>query len=145
MIAILSGRYEIVHPGHIKTIRREAALVDLLFVMVVDNPRAATPPEWTAELLRFCVQDLNNVQVLLDPAHFGRCTKEDLDRLPPYDVFLSANDAVTNHLRGLGVNVREINQTPGYSSTEIRNRIVEDAIEYFRKMERGGLETINSR
>jgi glycerol-3-phosphate cytidylyltransferase-like family protein len=121
--AILSGRYELLHPGHVLTIRREAIRYRYLYVYVVDNPQCAIPSSWAHQLLQMATECLGNVQVLLNPCHFGRATKEDIDRLPHYDVFLSANPSVTEHLRSMGVNVREIERTPGYSSSDVIERI----------------------
>ena len=131
--AILSGRYELLHCGHVKTIRRFAEEYDTLYVYVVDNPDSFLPAKWNAELLRYCVADLKNVFVLLDPRHFGRVTARDVATLPEHDVFLSCNPQVTEHLRGLGVNVREFERTSGYSSTDYKEKLLQEALAAWRK------------
>ena len=123
-VAILSGRYELVHPGHVRTIRRLAGHYGFLFVYVVDNPKTAIPSKDNAELLSYCVRDLGNVEIVLDPCHFGYATQEDLDRLPAHEVFLCGNPAVAKHLRDLGETVVCFSLSPGYSSTERKEKIL---------------------
>ena len=132
-IAILSGRYEILHGGHIKTIRRFAREYVLLYVYVVSNPDSIVPNQWTVELIQFCTMDLGNVQVVLNACHFGRATSADIADLPLHDVFLSCNPQVTKCLRNLGENVREFEPTAGYSSSSYKERLVMEATKDWRK------------
>ena len=131
-IAILSGRYELVHPGHIQTIRREAARFRRLYVYVVDRKSAPIPSLWSAEILRWCTMDIP-VVICLSPVHFGRATKKDIGSLPKYDIFLSANPAVSAHLRSLGVPVKDISMTVGYSSTRLKICLLRDMISSWAK------------
>jgi glycerol-3-phosphate cytidylyltransferase-like family protein len=129
--AILSGRYEILHPGHIITIRREARRFKTLYVFVVDNPANPYPSAWTKELMEYATADFPNVAIILDPRHFGKIKREDLSDIVAktigrrYDVFLSANPEVSAHLRSLGVVVEDIPRTEGYSGSELKERFNE--------------------
>lgn len=131
-IAILSGRYEIPHPGHFKTIIREAARFSRLYVYVVDKPANPYPTDWAIEMLKKCCADEavvgRDIVFIKDPRHFGKVTKEELADLPIHDVFLSANPTVTAHLRTLGENVEEIPITEGYSSSEIKDEFFSTSI-----------------
>lgn len=126
-IAILSGRYEILHAGHIKTIIREAKKYDKLYVYVVDNPKSPTPNLWVIELMNMLIPD--NVTIVLDKCHFAFATKEDIKKLPYHDVFLSANPIVTLNLKSLNVNVKSIYPTGQYSCTHIKTRILEQLMD----------------
>lgn len=130
--AILSGRYVIVHPGHIATIRRFGQIYSKLYVYIVNDPGSPWPSQWSKQLIDYCTVDMSNVKTVLDFCHFGYATEEDLVRLPEYDDFLCGNSAVSEHLRSLGVHVVEFEPTPGYSSTQIKHNILKDAVEAWR-------------
>lgn len=134
-IAVLTGRYEIVHPGHIKTIRREAPKYDKFYVFIVGNAGGVWPPEWSKELIDFCCADLGNVETVIHPCHFGYATEVDIEsiRYTGFHVFLSVNPDVTKRVRGLGVNVREIPPTPGYASRNVKGAILQQAIEIWQR------------
>ena len=135
-IAILSGRYVLCHPGHIKTIRREARRFDTLYVYIVDDPKGMVPSYWAKETIGFATKDLGNVIPILDPCHFGYATQDDIDRLPKYDVFLVAgNQQVYDQLQGLGVPVEMIPATEGYSSTDVKEGLLRDAVASWRERE----------
>jgi len=130
MIAVLSGRYDIVHPGHIKTILREAQRFDILFVYVWDkDDERVYPAEWAAEMIVMATAASGNVIVKLHPAHFGRCSKDDLSDIHYHDLILSANPQVTKHLRALGEFVEEVKPTENYSCTEVKNKIISSCTE----------------
>lgn len=132
-VAILSGRYELTHPGHIKTIRREARRFARLYVYIVDNPEGLIPSVWEKEMIDFCTIDMPTVITILDPCHFGFATQDDIDRLPAHDVFLSANPDVSERLRGLGESVEDISLTPGYSSTDLKEKLLQQAVKAWRR------------
>lgn len=132
--AILSGRFEIVHGGHICTIRRFGRIYSRLYVYIVDNPSAIMPSTWSKELIDFCTLDMDSVITVLDQCHFGYASQDDIDRLPPFDDFLCGNHYVADHLKGMGVNVVDFEQTPGYSSTNIKEAILRQAIDAWRRV-----------
>ena len=122
-IGILSGRFELLHPGHIHTIRRFGRWYRTLYVYIVDNPKLEPLINWNRQIIDYSTMDMESVITKLDPCHFGYATEDDIDRLPRYDDFLSCNKFVTSKLRALGVNVVEFERSAGYSSTEIRKII----------------------
>ena len=131
--AILSGRYEILHGGHVRTIRRFGKMYSNLYIYIVSNPDSIVPNQWTKELMDYCVIDLKNVIVVIDSCHFGYATQDDLERLPKYHDFLCGNPDVATHLRGLGVNVVEFEETSGYSSTQYKDKLLQEALTSWRR------------
>jgi len=132
-IAILSGRYELIHPGHVQTIRRFARLYKTLYVYIVDNPNSIIPIQWNKMLLDYCTIDFPNVITVLDSCHFGYATPDDIDRLPIYDDFLCGNKIVAEHLKTLGVRVVEFEESTGYSSTNLKEKILQDMVRDWRE------------
>lgn len=127
-VAILSGRYEIPHSAHVRTIRREAANYDRLIVYIVDRPGRPYPASWVKELLEMATETCGNVEFVLDQCHFGYATKSDIERLPSHDVFLCGNPRVAGRLMGLGVRVKLIEETPGYSASIIEDEFLRQAL-----------------
>ena len=127
-IAILSGRYEIIHGGHVKTIRREAANYDRLIVYIVDRPDRPYPGVWAKELLEMACEPCGNVEFRLDACHFGYASKSDIERLPSHDVFLCGNPRVAGRLMSLGVKVKLIEETSGYSASDIEDGFLRQAL-----------------
>lgn len=133
-VAILSGRYEIPHAAHVRTIRREAANYDRLIVYIVDRPGRPYPTAWAKELLEMACEVCGNVEFRMDPCHFGYATKEDIERLPAHDVFLCGNPKVAGRLMTMGVNVKMIEETPGYHTSDIESSILRQALTSWGKV-----------
>jgi hypothetical protein len=127
-IAILSGRYTIPHPAHAKTVRREAANYKRLIVYIVDSPDRPYPAAWVKEYLEMVCETCGNVEVRLDPCHFGYATKEDIARLPEYDVFLVVNPKVAIRLMSLGVNYKMIPRTEGYDASKVQEAVLAEGV-----------------
>ncbi|MFH1741308.1 MAG: hypothetical protein ABIH23_20075 [bacterium] len=128
MTAILSGRYDIVNPGHLKTIMKCAYEVERLIVMVWDcDERRDCPAAWAVEVLQWAFSDVEgaNIKIVLTPFHFGEITPAQLKELPEHDFIFAGNPDVYMHLKNIGANVRQIDETPGYHSSWIRNRIID--------------------
>jgi nicotinamide mononucleotide adenylyltransferase len=133
VIAILSGRYDIVNPGHLKTIMKCAREVERLIVMVWNcDDKRDYPAEWAQEVLQLALCDvdvendvLGTIEIVLTPFHFGEITPAQLKELPKHDIIFAANPDVYIHLRNIGANVRQMDETPGYRSSWVRSRIID--------------------
>lgn len=122
--AILSGRYDIVHPGHIKTIRAQADRFVTLRVLIADYAERVYPASWARDMIILCTRDLQ-VYVDITPVHFGYATRADIERLPDHDVFLVGNPKVYEHLKQFSdlITLEMIDECPGYSASSVKEKI----------------------
>ena len=72
MIAIMSGRFDVLHPAHLKQIALQASRVDMLYVLVWDGtPPPDTgrvyPVAWTIEILNAINWHEYKIKVCRDP------------------------------------------------------------------------------
>lgn len=126
---VLSGRYDVLHPGQVRSIEQYSYIFKFVHVLVWDgtpppHKKRSYPPEWAVELLRMSLRHRPNVSIELSQTHFGHATKESLAELPEgYDVFLSGNNLVSCCMRALGVQVIDVSRTFGYDSSTVKARL----------------------
>ena len=121
-IALISGKFDNVHPGHVVTILRLTARFDKVVVVVLNYPDQVFPIENRVQVFKDIFEHCNvNVDVMSNNEHFGFIKKEEVERLPKFDVYIAAeNYAVLEHMQKLGYTVENVPRYPGYTATDSR-------------------------
>lgn len=120
-IALFSGRFDRPHLGHIIQIGRLAQRYKKVIVVVLNYCNSFYNIGDREKVLRESVGLLKgDVEVVVNTEHFAYITKEDLNRLPDFDVYCSGNTECLAHIKTLGYEIDEIERYPGYAATKDR-------------------------
>lgn len=120
MKVLTSGRMDPPHPGHYANIIKLAKEYDEVIVVVLDSPTRRYPICYCMDVLK-CVFDALPLKVkfFVNKIHFGEITREELEKLPAFDVYSGGNLKVLKHLEDIGVNVKFIDRSYYYEASKI--------------------------
>lgn len=145
MTGLFSGRFDPAHPGHLITIADLLIKFDKLLVPVLSyrGREACTARESVAIMDGFFDRVMspmlrNKLVIFVNKHHFGRITKAQLQKYPKFDIYLSGNRQVLDHMKSLGYKTRRVKRIPAdirkkvkvdldkmYSGTEVRRILSE--------------------
>ena len=161
MRALLLGRFQPFHNGHLAIIKKILSDVDEIIIVVgssqhrdaVENPFSA---DERVEMIRRVLEaeTISGVQVYKVPdiGDDDRYPGHVMEQVPAFDIIYSGNSLVQRLFRAAGKEVRKINliKRDEYSGTEIRRRMTagedweslvpEAVIEYLDEI--GGVERV---
>jgi len=100
MKMLFSGRFDRPHLGHIITISNLMQNFDEVLVVVLDYKEQHHSVIRRVRILCDGLRYVNGtVDVISNKNHFGEITKEELDKLPAFDIYGSGNQDVLEHMR----------------------------------------------
>lgn len=102
-VALLSGRFDVVHPGHIVTILRLLKKFSRVLVVMLDYPERRYPVCYCVDILQEIFEG-RPVEILVNNVHFGEITEDQLKDFN-FDVYAAGNLKVLRHIEKLGFDV----------------------------------------
>lgn len=120
--ALISGKFDNVHPGHIATILRLGSRYSKVIVVVLDYPDQVFAVKGRVQVFKDVLEFAQgDYTVILNEEHFGFIKKEEVEKLPDFDVYIAAqNFPVLEHMQKLGYTVENVPRYPGYTATDSR-------------------------
>lgn len=121
-IALISGKFDNVHPGHIATIMRLGQRYKKVIVSVLDYPdQSYKITERVQTFKDILINAKGEYEVMSNKEHFGFIKAEEVERLPHFDVYIAAqNFPVLEHVKSLGYAVENVPRYPGYTAVDSR-------------------------
>lgn len=121
MRALISGRFDPPHCGHIRTIQKLGERFALVVVVVLDDDTEDSPAWYRMMVLRDILDSSDgHYNVISNRTHFSKITREEIESYR-CDVYCGGNDEVNRHIRiGLRFPVEELKRSYGYSATAYR-------------------------
>ena len=120
--ALISGKFDNVHPGHIVTVLRLGSRYSKVIVVVLDYPDQVFDINERVQVFKDVLRYAKgNYEVISNKEHFGFIKKEEVERLPDFDVYIAAqNYSVLEHMQKIGYTVENVPRYPGYTATDSR-------------------------
>ena len=120
--ALISGKFDNVHPGHVITIQKLGKEYDRVIVVILDYPDQVFSIEERLKTMNTILKNSRgNYEVIVNPNHFGYIEKEEMEKFPHFDVYVAAeNYSVLDHIKSLGYEVKCVKRYPGYTATDSR-------------------------
>jgi len=120
-IALTSGRYDPVSPGHIKSIIDLAKEYSLVKVVILQSSGRRYPVCLSLKVLQdhFAEMPHLNVEFIVNKTHFASVTREELKAFEPWDIYYTGNIEVLNHMESISVPCEYWERRYPYSASKI--------------------------
>ncbi len=126
---LFSGRFDKPHLSHFLTIRDLSIKYKTVYVVMLDYKGSHYPACMREHILEKMFEDYGNVCIVVNQAHFGKITKEELDEFA-FDVYGSGNEDVLKHMESLGVDCVFVPRTlDTAASDDVKYQKVKKALE----------------
>jgi len=103
-IVLFSGRFDPPHIGHLCTIIKLAQKYGVVKVPILDHPERRFPVIYCKKMIEDVLNKTKlDVKFSVNNIHFGRITKEEIDKYKPFDLYISGNLAVLRHVETIGI------------------------------------------
>ena len=120
MKALISGRFDPPHPGHIRTIQKLGLRYWEVVVVILDHKGQSFALEYRKRILEEILHaSQGNYTVLTNTKHFGFITKEEIDEFG-CDVYCGGNEDVIQHIKSMGMRCEWVDRSYDYSATAYR-------------------------
>lgn len=119
-VALISGRYDPGHIGHIVTIHRLAKEFKKIIVVILDYKEREYPAQYTKQIFgEILSYSTGNYEIHINNTHFGKITQEELDEWR-FDVYAAGNMEVLKHIESMGYDVKWMDRSYHYEATNDR-------------------------
>ena len=130
-VALISGRYDPVHIGHIVTIHRLAREFDRVIVVILDYPEREYPAKYVGQIMtEVLCGSRGSFDICVNNTHFGKITREELDEWD-FNVYVAGNMQVLKHIESMGYDVKWMDRAYHYEATN--DRIAEGVKKLIKK------------
>ena len=119
-VALISGRYDPTHIGHLITIHRLSKEFKKVIVVILDYKEREYPAQYAKQIFNEIFSySKGNYEIYINNDHFGKITKEKLDKWK-FDVYIAGNMAVLKHIESMGYEVKWMDRAYHYEATNDR-------------------------
>lgn len=130
-IMLFSGRFDRPHIGHAITLARLGAQYNTVKVVILDYPEQEYALAYRMAVLDEVCQSLRgNYEVLTNRVHFGKITREEIEKFLPFTTYGSGNQFVLSHIESLGYHVQFVPRAFDFAaSTDRRLQKIQKLLE----------------
>jgi len=101
---LFSGKFSIIHPGHMATIMKLARNYGSVKVIILDYPERKTTIDYALRVFKSIFDNtVLDISFFVSPIHFGSITRSEIDEFKPFDLYASGNMSVLKHIEEVGV------------------------------------------
>lgn len=121
MRALISGRFDPPHCGHVKTILDIGDTHGNVTVVVLDHEGQKFESWYRAQILREILERDHRgaYTITVNTTHFGNITKEELDSYG-CEVYCGGNEEVNERIKSLGMTVINVPRSYDFSASTYR-------------------------
>jgi len=117
---LFSGKFSIVHSGHISTIMNLAAEFGKVKVVILDYEGRETTVDAALKVFYSIFKySFLDVKFYVSKIHFGKITLDQLRDYEPFDIYASGNMKVLNWIESLGIITHYVPRSFFYKSSNI--------------------------
>ena len=119
-VALISGRYDPLHVGHVATIHRLAREFEKVIIVILDYKEREYPAKYVKQILdEILSYSVGNYEIYINTTHFGKITKEELD-VWNFDVYVAGNMQVLKHIESMEYRIKWMDRAYHYEATNDR-------------------------